>query len=910
MASDLSERNPVEMLGEEFLSRRRRGEDPRIDDYAAQHAQYADQIRALFPAMIAMENLKAIKTESERPIRLHVDRLERLGDYRIIREIGHGGMGIVYEAEQQSLHRRVAVKVFPKQAIGDSKHLQRFQREAATAGALHHTNIVPVFGVGEQDGLHYFVMQLLDGVGLDLIIAGLAGLRPEDHQGDPLPELFQLISSHRSERESPGDESAVDLDESNLIATASTDQSERHAFVPSHWRRIADLGMQVAQALHYAHSNGVTHRDIKPSNLIVGDDWRVWVTDFGLAVTHDQERISRSGDVVGTLRYMSPEQLNGRPDSRSDIYSLGLTLYELAVRRPAFEGENRGSLIRRVSTSSPARPRTLCSEIPSDLETIILKAIARSPADRYRTAEELSEDLRRFRDDEPILARRSNPIERMTRWSRRNPALATMGMLLLVGGTVSLAAISWNWRKAVVGQQEAVRESQRAENNLALALGSMDRLLARFESEWMGHPVEPEDGDGDADPQVRFIVSNHTASVLEEALEFYDKFAQQNDSSPDLQRETAKAYRRAGDLLERLGRFHDAEGAYRRSAETWFKQLQISEPNPQVTCETAAVMNRLAYVLYRTYQHTEAMGTLEHAKELLAQTIARHEDCEHCTYELALVNTNMGRVLWRLQRTEESAQRHRRAIMILEGLSEENPFDAKYRLALATAYRHYYPVANVCQDRLHCSEIRETAVRILNQLVQDFPNVPDYRCELSEMLTKFHDRTDSVDPEVVERIDRAVELAEGLNREFQAIPRYQMALARSLSIQAELRRESDPISAVAIHTRSTELMGVLCEQFPEIPFYHTLRASALREFSLTLRHIGRIGDTIEQLQLAISEREQYLTSRPDSSFARLLLSNDLRLLSEVLRQDGQLTEAEQVRRRADRFYRRRPPMES
>ncbi len=176
MTSEVKHRDPVEILGEEFLARRRRGENPKIQHYIAANRQHADQISALFPAMIAMEELKASNNPaSDRPIRLHVDRLERLGDYRIIREIGHGGMGIVYEAEQQSLHRRVAVKVFPKQSIGDSNQLKRFQREAETIGALHHTNIVPVFGVGEQDGLHYFVMQFLEGVALDAMIHGLAG---------------------------------------------------------------------------------------------------------------------------------------------------------------------------------------------------------------------------------------------------------------------------------------------------------------------------------------------------------------------------------------------------------------------------------------------------------------------------------------------------------------------------------------------------------------------------------------------------------------------------------------------------------------------------------------------------------------------------------------------------------------
>ena len=225
MVSENRNRDPVEILGEEFLARRRRGEDPSIAQYIVAHGQYADQIKTLFPAMIAMEDLKAIKSQSSgRPIRLHVDRLERLGDYRIIREIGHGGMGIVYEAEQQSLRRRVAVKVFPKQAIGDSNQLKRFQREAETVGSLHHTNIVPVFGVGQQNGLHYFVMQLLDGVSLDELIVELADPEPAVRSNDYIQQAYEtrLARKEPVAREDVSETGRItELSESDVIADVS-----------------------------------------------------------------------------------------------------------------------------------------------------------------------------------------------------------------------------------------------------------------------------------------------------------------------------------------------------------------------------------------------------------------------------------------------------------------------------------------------------------------------------------------------------------------------------------------------------------------------------------------------------------------------------------------------------------------
>lgn len=928
MTSEVQDRDPVEILGEEFLARRRRGEEPRIEQYIDEHRQYADQINALFPAMIAMEDLKMTHSlSSDRPIRLHVDRLERLGDFRIIREIGHGGMGIVYEAEQQSLHRRVAVKVFPKQAIGDSQQLKRFQREAETAGALHHTNIVPVFGVGEQDGLHYFVMQYIDGVSLESMTHGLADLEPDFRCDDYVRHVFdqqlewkrssQDQSTDQTQDATPDNVSAVDLRQSDIVGAPSV--PTHRGFGREHWRRIADLGIQVAEALQYAHSRGVMHRDIKPSNLILGLDFRVWVTDFGLAVSPEQERLSRSGDVVGTLRYMSPEQLNGHSDQRSDIYALGLTLYELLTTRPAFEGQSRGSLIRKVSKSSPPAPRSLCPEIPKDLETVILKAIARSPESRYRTAEALAEDLRRFCDDQPIRARRIGAVERLCRWGRRNPALAGMSMAMILGAVFSFAAVSWNWRQAVREKKNAETEGARAENNLTLALGSMDRLLERFESDWMSHPVA---SDGASESHVRFVVSNHSAAILEEALVFYDQFAHQNAGSPKLQRATATAYRRAGDILDRLGRYGDAELAYRRAADSLILQMKVGDvkkndgakgddgraSEAELVAETAAVFNRLSLVLHEMYRSEEAKDVLENAKTLLTEQLHLHESSA-CTYQLARTNSNLGLALWRLHQGEESNKRHRRAVFLLEGLAEENPFEAKYRLALARAYRNYYPIAAVCKDPVSANEIQASAESILDKLVADFPSVPDYRCELSEMLTLTSQQGRFAESQRRQQIERAVQLADYLNREFRSIPRYQAALAKSLSAQAILLRHSQPDQAIRIHERCTELLRQLCDQFPEVSAYRSFIALSMREHGVTLRNLDRLEESICVMEEAVAEQNAYLEARPSSLFGRKAMAQHLRELAVTMAQSGATDRSRELRGQSESYWKRRPPVD-
>jgi serine/threonine protein kinase len=201
-----------------------------------------------------------------------------------------------------------------------------------------------------------------------------------------------------------------------------------------YWQSVARVGVQVAEALAHATSQGVLHRDIKPSNLLLDRTGNVWVSDFGLAKAEtDRENVTHTGDIVGTLRYMAPERFNGQGDLRSDVYSLGLTLYELLVLRPAFDESNRNRLIRQVMHDEPVRPRKFDRTVPRDPETVVLKAIARHPAQRYQTHAEMAEDLRRFIEDRPIKARRVSETEKFLRWCRRNPLPAWLlaGLVLV-----------------------------------------------------------------------------------------------------------------------------------------------------------------------------------------------------------------------------------------------------------------------------------------------------------------------------------------------------------------------------------------------------------------------------------------------------------------------------------------------
>jgi WD40 repeat protein/serine/threonine protein kinase len=506
MASSSSERNPVERLAEEFAARLRRGERPALSEYTAQYPQYAEQILELFPAMVVMEQLKPAGGDptgpSGAPIAEDVPPLECLGDYRILREVGRGGMGVVYEAEQQALGRRVALKVLPRKLLADSKHRRRFEREARLAAKLHHTNIVPVFGVGEQDGVPYYVMQFIQGLGLKEVLEELKRLRvggespsaaahPKSAAGNELSAAdvarslltgpFQPGAADVSLDPSPEEVPAGGIgkeppaappagpfrkslsDSSVVLPGQSGPSGQRNAKPPTYWQSVAQIGVQVAGALEYAHQQGVLHRDIKPSNLLLDRRTTVWVTDFGLAKASDSDDLTHTGDVLGTLRYMPPEAFEGKSDARSDVYSLGLTLYELLAFQPAFEERDRHKLIKQVTTGEPPRLERLRPEVPRDLVTIVHKSIDRDPQQRYASAEELAADLQRFVGDEPIQARPIGTAERLTRWCRRNPMVAGLAAAVILVTAVGFLATLWWLRIAMANEQEALQQKGLAE---------------------------------------------------------------------------------------------------------------------------------------------------------------------------------------------------------------------------------------------------------------------------------------------------------------------------------------------------------------------------------------------------------------------------------------------------------------
>jgi tetratricopeptide (TPR) repeat protein len=439
---------------------------------------------------------------------LHVPALAaatplRLSGYRIRRELGRGGMGVVYDAEQQALGRRVALKILPALPGQDPERVARFQREVRAAARLQHPNIVPVYEVGQEEGVWFYAMQFIPGRPVSDLISALR--RRRDRQASPAAQAVPRASTAPGEAESSAAEAApatraaqTEAPETNLGVTASPGAGTTTSVVNGlgqlspdthprrYFREVARLGQQVAEALACAHARGVLHRDVKPANLLVDETARVWVTDFGLAKVEEDEALTQSGAMLGTLRYMAPEQMRGAPEARSDIYSLGLTLYELLVLQPAFDAAEYLHLLELVAHHDPRRPRSLDARIPCDLETIVLKAIEKDPNRRYRTAQELADDLHRFLVGEPIRARPTPPWERAVKWARRRPTTAVLvGFALLAVATLLTLGLHYQARARQLAaevskeleQAAALRQQARAESGKpALALAAKARL--------------------------------------------------------------------------------------------------------------------------------------------------------------------------------------------------------------------------------------------------------------------------------------------------------------------------------------------------------------------------------------------------------------------------------------------------
>ncbi len=487
--SDLTE-DQIARLSDEldrYLQALEAGEAIDPDDVAKRQPDIAEAFAIYLKKLDALYGIRSELPEGQDWSTIgDTDPVLQLGDFRIEQEIGRGGMGIVYEAEQLSLQRKVALKILPMAALLDPRQIARFKNEAHTAGLLRHPNIVPIYSIGYENGLHYYAMQYIPGKSLDQWIREQQAVAPES-DGD-------LTETRRKAK------------------PASQD-----------WRRLVSWVIDIAEALHAAHETGVVHRDIKPSNLMLDDHGKIWVTDFGLARCQNQNSLTRPGDLVGTLRYMSPEQASGLSalhDGRTDIYSLGATLYELLALEPAIVGDDGPHLLRLIQENDVRPLCRIVSGLPRDLGTVIAKAMAGKRDDRYETATDFAADLRRVLAGEPTKARPATPLDLTTRWAvkHRRPVA-----VLAVACLISLIGFASNTARLAAAKAASDANASRASANEKRARNVVDRF---------GSQIAEALADIPAASSVR-------RRLLSDTLDYYRQFAAEAERDPYLQEDLA-----------------------------------------------------------------------------------------------------------------------------------------------------------------------------------------------------------------------------------------------------------------------------------------------------------------------------------------------------------------------------------
>jgi serine/threonine-protein kinase len=894
-------RNPVEALADDFLRRQRGGERPTLEDYCRRHPDLADEIREVFPVLIRMEDLRSDELDDSTGGGdvAAVARLSRLGDYRILREVGRGGMGVVYEAEQESLGRRVALKVLPDAALSDAQQVHRFQREARAAARLHHTNIVPVFGVGRDDGHHYYVMQFIPGMGLDAVLDELRRLRRgagsasppagrsrsngpvsaaevaeailtgrlslgDGLNGTPGPGTTMAATSsaplvgHTAVAPKPSDSSVVSLPGASADSLARSDPDR------TFFRSVARIGLQVAEALEYANRQGVLHRDVKPSNLLLDPKGNVWVADFGLAKAADTEDITHSGDIIGTVRYMAPERFAGRCDARSDVYALGLTLYELLALRPAFSAADRHELMRRVMSEEPERLRGLVPHLPRDLHTIVEKAIAREPSGRYASAAALAEDLQRFLDDKPIKARRISALEQAWRWAMRNRAVASLAVGLLLALVAGLAGVTWQWRKAVANLGVAEAANRKAQTRFGLAMEAV-RAFTTGASEDV---ILKEKA-----------LERLRKKLLGQSQSFYDKLRTSLEGETDRASRSAlaEALFDAGSLYGKVDAPTKAEQAFREALV--LQQSLVREQPGEPAARRAVGRTRFALAELlgspSLQQDSEARAELARAREVLEPLARERPDDGGARRLLADCESLDGFMAVRSRRTQEGRAALGRASALFEALIRDGPpytlattadGPTEYRRGLAEVLGRTVESWIIDGDVERAKGSWDRQFQVLEDLIAGpFADDGDWQklaSGLSVFAVNYASRENN--EELARRCERAVEIFRRLAEANPTVASYKLGLAEVLVMASTHHLDMGHSGKARAYALSglALLRTVPRQQHGAAESYCEMYAE--RALALIDLQVGQLGEALRHIDRSIAICEESVRAFPDS----------------------------------------------
>jgi serine/threonine-protein kinase len=830
-----------------------------------------------------------------------VQEAPAVAGYEVLGILGRGGMGVVYQARDRRLKRVVALKMILAVEHAGPEAAARFRAEAEALARLQHPNIVQVYEVGEQDGRPYLALEYVPGGSLARRLGG----RPQ----------------------------------------------------PA--RPAAELTETLARAVHAAHSAGVVHRDLKPANVLLTSDGTPKITDFGLAKRLDDATQTRTGLILGTPCYMAPEQAEGRNRAigpPADGYALGGILYELLTGRPPFQGTTALDTLQQVRTEEPVSPSRLQPKVPRDLDTICLKCLQKAPDRRYASALDLAEDLRRFLDGRPILARPASVAERAAKWVRRHPAAAALAgtalaaaVLLLATVLVYTARLGAALRLADARRQDAERSAAEAEQQRRAeetqraraqayydkALAAVDRMLTRVGQERLARIPDFEE---------------ERSRLLEDALEFYQGFLREKDDpDPAVRQQTGRAAKRVADIYHLLGRHERAEKAY-QEALALQERLADDEPDgARYRDELATTRQNLGNLYTATGRYGDAEAAYRRALDLLGPIVREYPGAADVRQHLAAVRNNVG-VLYRLTgRADAAAAAHGEALALLEPLAKEHPAEVGYLDDLIVTQRHLaevhagtgrlpeadeaYRAALALYDRLPAEQrdraesldglatlrqqravlLRDTghpteaddllkaALAVRERLAREHPRVPDYQDSLAgcwQNLGYAHQmasRWKEAEAAYEKGRDLWARLAQDHPRAVEYPQHQATAQSHLAAVYASTQRPADAEKA---YREALALQERLAREHPEAPDFRNEAAMTYQNLGILYRDTERLPQAEEAVKKALDLRERLAREHPEVPDYRNLLAACLNNLGVVYRFAERPKEAEAVYRRA------------
>jgi serine/threonine protein kinase len=737
----------------------------------------------------------------------------QLGEYTIIRELGRGGMGIVYEARQRTLDRRVALKLLPMASMLDARQIARFKNESYAAAQLQHPNIVPVHSVGVHRGIHFYAMQFIEG---------------------------QTVDSWISSSVKPGS--------------------------ATQWWDTVRFAIDIADALHCAHECGIVHRDIKPSNLMLDQSGKAWVTDFGLARCQNDLSLTLSGDLVGTMRYMSPEQAGGRAelvDQRTDIYSLGATLYEMLTGEFAIKGDDGPTILSEIANGAPPRLRRVLRDVPSDLEVVVQKAMSKEKDDRYTTAREFADDLKAVLENRPTLAKPPSMTQLASRWASRHRKLVSAASLVFLLGIIGMVA-----SVVFISEQNRTLKASYdfADMYFSKAQETVNQLGSRYADRLASVPGAE---------RIR-------QSLQRDTLAYYQEFVAQATGDHQLRSELALTHSRIGVLIKELESAERSIPHFEKSAQVYREIVAESNSSPVLVRGMAQNMNQLGLALFAASRTIEAKVAYEQAIKLQHELVAQSDDVSLQT-DLALTQSNLGLLLGQTGQVDMARAQLTVAVEHLTTATNQDDHDVLAGRGLAAALASLSSLS-IDTDPGESIQLLELAIDHQLRITKDSPN----RLKASSEIATTYDNLGGAylglgDPKkAAEAFTNAVKIQRRLHAIAPAVDRYRYDLAMCLNNLATALHKDGILRPAYDAANEAVSLQQTCLQ------HETPNAVSLSRLGVMFNNLGTSLEAMSETrraakayQSAVDHQRSALTIDPETQqFQQYLLqhySNLLRL---------------------------------